>query len=63
LAGCATYGGLLVAGHAQVWNVHAGVVGLAVNVAICAALTRLSGAAGAGSERAGWPARGARAAG
>ncbi|MCY4026811.1 MAG: sodium:solute symporter family protein [Acidobacteria bacterium] len=63
LAGCATYGGLLVAGHAQVWNVHAGVVGLGVNVAICAILTRLSGAAGARSRPAGWPARGARAAG
>ena len=41
LAGCATYAGLLLAGRPQVWDVHAGVVGLGVNVAACVALTLL----------------------
>ena len=40
-AGCLTYGGLLLAGRPEVWNVHAGVVALAVNVACCVALTQL----------------------
>ena len=42
LAGCATYAGLLLAGRPEVWNVHAGIVGLGVNVAACVALTRLA---------------------
>ena len=40
LAGCATWAGLLLAGRPQVWDVHAGVVGLAVNAAVCAVVTR-----------------------
>ena len=40
-AGCATYAGLLLAGRPEVWNVHAGVIALGVNVACCVALTRL----------------------
>ena len=39
LAGCATYAGLLLAGRSEVWNIHAGIVALAVNVAACAAVT------------------------
>ena len=39
LAGCATYAGLLLAGRPQVWDVHAGVIGLGVNVAACVAVT------------------------
>ena len=39
LAGCATYAGLLLAGRPEVWNIHAGIVALAVNVAACAAVT------------------------
>ena len=35
LAGCATYAGLLLAGRPEVWNIHAGVVALGVNVACC----------------------------
>ena len=40
-AGCASYAGLLLAGRPEVWNVHAGVVALGVNVACCIVLTRL----------------------
>ena len=40
-AGCAAYAGLLLAGRPEVWNVHAGVLALGVNVACCVALTRL----------------------
>ena len=40
-AGCLTYGGLLLAGQPEVWNVHAGVIALGVNVACCVGLTRL----------------------
>ena len=42
LAGCATYSGLLLAGRPEVWNVHAGVVALGVNLAVCAGVTRLA---------------------
>ena len=41
LAGCATYAGLLLAGRPEVWDVHAGVLGLGVNVAVCVAVTLL----------------------
>lgn len=41
LAGCATYAGLLLAGRPEVWDVHAGVLGLGVNVAACVAVTLL----------------------
>ena len=41
LAGCGTYAGLLLAGRPQVWDVHAGVVGLGINVAVCMAVTLL----------------------
>ena len=41
LAGCATYAGLLLAGRPQVWDVHAGVIGLGVNAAACVAVTLL----------------------
>ena len=40
-AGCATHAGLLLAGRPEVWNVHAGVVALGVNVACCIVLTQL----------------------
>ena len=39
LAGCATYAGLLLAGRPEVWNIHAGIVALAVNVATGAGVT------------------------
>ena len=42
LAGCATYAGLLLTGRPQVWDVHAGVVGLGVNVAACVFVTLLA---------------------
>ena len=45
-AGCASYAGLLLAGRPEVWNVHAGVVALGVNVACCVVLTRLRKVAG-----------------
>ena len=41
LAGCATYAGLLLVGRPQVWDVHAGVLGLGVNVAACVVVTLL----------------------
>jgi len=41
LAGCATYVGLLIVGHPEVWNIHAGVVGLGVNVVCCYLITTL----------------------
>ena len=63
LAGCATYAGLLLAGRPEVWNVHAGIVGLGVNVIVCVVVTHLSGAAGAGPGAAGGPASDSRAAG
>ena len=40
-AGAAVYAGLLAAGRPEPWNVHAGVVALLVNVAVCIAWTRL----------------------
>ena len=43
--GCATYAGLLLAGYPEVWNIHAGVIALGVNVGCCFALTRLQAAA------------------
>ena len=43
--GCATYAGLLLAGYPEVWNIHAGVIALGVNVGCCVALTRLQAAA------------------
>ena len=39
LAGCATYAGLLLAGRPTVWDIHAGVVGLGVNLSACALVT------------------------
>ena len=57
LAGCATYAGLLLVGRPQVWDVHAGVVGLGVNAAACVLLTllpaRLAAAAAVGARTAG----------
>ena len=41
LTGCATYAGLLLAGRPEVWDIHAGIVALGVNVAVCAGVTRL----------------------
>ena len=41
LAGCATYVGLLIVGRPEVWNIHAGVVALGVNVACCYVITTL----------------------
>ena len=54
LAGCATYAGLLLAGLPEVWNIHAGVVALAVNAAACVAVTRATRRPAAGA-RAGAP--------
>ena len=45
LAGCATYAGLLLAGRPEVWDVHAGIVALAVNVAVCGVVSQLRPAA------------------
>ena len=45
LAGCATYAGLLLAGRPEVWDIHAGIVALGVNVAVCAGVTQLRPAA------------------
>ena len=42
LAGCATYAGLLLAGLPEVWNIHAGIVGLGVNVAVTLLTPRLA---------------------
>ena len=63
LAGCATYAALLLAGRPEVWDIHAGIVALGVNVAVCAGVTRLRpqpaqlaahpARAGAASTRAG----------
>ena len=39
LAGCATYASLLLAGRPEIWNLHAGIVALAVNVTTCAVVT------------------------
>ena len=39
LAGCATYASLLLIGQPEVWNIHAGIVALAVNIATCASVT------------------------
>ncbi len=39
LAGCTAYAGLLLTGRPEVWNIHAGIVALAVNIAACAAVT------------------------
>ena len=41
LAGCATYVGLRIVGHPEVWNIHAGVVGLGGNVVCCYLITTL----------------------
>ncbi len=41
-AGATVYAGLLASGHAEPWNLHAGVVALIVNVTVCVALTRLA---------------------
>ena len=40
VTGTTVYAALLAAGHPQPWNVHAGVVALLVNVAVCVAVTR-----------------------
>ena len=39
LAGCATYAGLLLIGQPEVWDIHAGIVALAVNMATCVGVT------------------------
>ena len=39
LAGTASYVGLLLAGLPELWNVHAGVAALGVNVTVCVAVT------------------------
>ena len=53
LAGCATYAGLLLAGRPEVWDVHAGVVGLGINMAACVGLSLLPARlAASASERA-----------
>jgi len=41
LAGCVTYVGLLLGGRPEVWNIHAGVVALGVNVVCCYVVTML----------------------
>ena len=49
VTGTATYAGLLAAGHPQPWDVHAGVVALLINVAVCVTATRLAPAARGGA--------------
>ncbi len=39
VAGCATYAALLFAGLPQIWNLHAGLFALAVNMAACVTLS------------------------
>ena len=41
VTGTLVYAALLAAGHAEPWNVHAGVVALVVNVAVCVGVSRL----------------------
>ena len=52
LAGCATYAGLLLANLPEVWNLHAGVVALAVNVTACVTVTRATRRPGPGARAA-----------
>ncbi len=40
IAGTSVYALLLAAGYPELWNIHAGIVGLAVNVAACIAVSR-----------------------
>ena len=40
VAGTSVYALLLAAGYPELWNIHAGVVGLAVNVVACIAVSR-----------------------
>ena len=42
VTGTLVYAALLAAGHPEPWNVHAGVVALMVNVAVCVGVTRLA---------------------
>ncbi len=56
LAGCATYGSLLLIGRPEVWNIHAGIIALAVNVATCAGVTLIQ-------PEGGWSPAAPRAAG
>ncbi len=42
LTGTAVYAGLLATGHLEPWNIHAGVVALAVNVVVCVVVTLTS---------------------
>ena len=38
LSGCATYAALMLVGLPQIWNIHAGLIALAVNLAVCVTL-------------------------
>ena len=42
VTGTAVYAGLLASGQTEPWNVHAGVIALLVNVAVCVAVTVIS---------------------
>ena len=56
LTGTAVYAGLLATGHHEPWNLHAGVVALLLNVAICLIVTRLGPPEAARSAGAAAPA-------
>ena len=40
LTGTTVYAGLLAAGYNELWNVHAGVIALLVNLAVCTVVSR-----------------------
>ena len=40
VTGTCVYAGLLATGHSQLWNLHAGVVAMAVNVCVCVVLSQ-----------------------
>ena len=52
-AGATVYAGLLASGHAEPWNLHAGVVALIVNVTVCGADTARAGHTGSHACTAG----------
>ena len=41
VTGTAVYAGLLASGHSQLWNLHAGVVAMMVNVGVCIAVSKV----------------------
>ncbi len=41
VAGTSVYALLLAVGYPEVWNIHAGIVGLAVNIGVCIVVSRV----------------------